>query len=134
MLPVVLALLIYTISLRLTVNTCFLQVKHSPRRSILHDLRFPKGYPALSRFLHVVPLLGTFCMASVELVLDMQSPALAAIVLLLSVLPFITIVVHHGRQCDGTPLPIRMQDAPTVSGSSDITVMVNTEVRPGQAV
>ena len=133
MLPVVLALLIYTISLRLTVNTCFLQVS-TLLNAVLDDLIFPKGYPALSRFLHVVPLLGTFCMASVELVLDMQSPALAAIVLLLSVLPFITIVVHHGRQCDGTPLPIRMQDAPTVSGSSDITVMVNTEVRPGQAV
>ena len=133
MLPVVLALLIYTISLRLTVNTCFLQVS-TLLNAVLDDLIFPKGYPALSRFLHVVPLLGTFCMASVELVLDMQSPALAAVVLLLSVLPFITVVVRHGRQCDGTPLPIRMQGTPTVSDSSDITVMVNTEVRPVQAV
>jgi hypothetical protein len=73
-------------------------------------------------------------MASVELVLDMQSPAIAAAVLLLSVLPFITIFVHHGRQCDETPLPIRMQDMPTISGSSDTTVVVDSEVRSGQAV
>ena len=70
------------------------------------------------------PLLGTFCMDSIELVLDIQSPALAATVLLLSVLPFSTIVVRHGRQCDGTLLPTRMQDTPhTMSGSSDMTVV-----------
>ncbi|KAI9566913.1 hypothetical protein HD554DRAFT_1077130 [Boletus coccyginus] len=106
-LPVVLALLIYTISLRFTINTCFLQ-----------------NYPTLLRFLHAVPLLGTFCVASIELVLDMRSPTLAAVVLLLSVLPFIAIIIHHsGRQCEGIPLPIRMHGAPAMSGSSDPTAV-----------
>ena len=76
-------------------------------------------------------------MASVELVLDMQSPALAVVVLLLSVMPFITIVLHHGKQCEGTPLPIRMRDTPTMLGSSDTTVVsneANSEVRPRQTL
>lgn len=57
-----LALLVYTISLRITVNICFLHV-------------------TLSIFLHAVPL-GTFCIAGVKFILDMQSPALAAVALL----------------------------------------------------
>ena len=77
-------------------------------------------------------------MAGVELVRDMQSPALAVVVLLLSVLPFVTTIIHHGRQCEGTPLPIRMQDMPpTISDSSDMTVVsnyVNGEVKPGQTL
>ena len=93
---------------------------------MLRDLISLKNYPALSGFLHVVPLLGTFCIASVELVVNMQSPALAVVVLLLSVLPFITTIIHHGRQCEGTPLPIRMLDtSPTMSSSSDMTAMSN---------
>ncbi|KAF8124818.1 hypothetical protein EV363DRAFT_1435255 [Boletus edulis] len=99
MLPVVLVLLLYTISLRLTVNACFLH-----------------NHPTLSRFLHTIPLLGTFCMASVELVRDMKSPALAVIILLLSGLPFITTIIHHHHheRCDDMPLPIRMQVLPSV--------------------
>ena len=135
----VLALLIYSISLRLTVNTCFLQVStllDGPPLFVISC--FHKNYPVLSGFLHAVPLLGTVCMAGVELVLDMQSPALAVVVLLLSVLPFITTIVHHGRQCEGTPLPIRMQDVPpTITDSFDTTVdsnYVNSEARTGQAL
>ena len=138
MLQVVLALLIYTISLRLAVNTCFLQVSTLLDGHLLFVTSCSrKNYPVLSRFLHAVPLLGTVCMAGVELVLDMQSPALAVVVLLLSVLPSITTVVHHGRQCEGTPLPIRMRDTPTMLGSSDTTVvsnLVGTGVGPGQSL
>ena len=137
MLPVVLALLIYSISLRLTVNTCFLQVSTLLDGPPLYVISyFHKNYPVLSRFLHTVPLLGTVCMAGVELVLGMQSPALVVVVLLLSVLPFITTIVHHGRRCEGTPLPIRIRDTlPIISGSSDTTAVsnwVNSEVGPGQ--
>ena len=135
----VLALLIHSISLRLTVNTWFLQVStllDGPPLFVI--LCFHKNYPTLSRFLHAVPLLGTVCMAGVELVRDMQSPALAVVVLLLSVLPFVTTIIHHGRQCEGTPLPIRMQDMPpTISDSSDMTAVsnyVNSEVKPRQAL
>jgi len=120
-LPVVLALLIYTISLRLAFNTCFYQ-----------------NYPVMSRFLYAVPLLGTFCMAGVELVHDMQSSALAVVVLLLSAFPFVTTVIHHGRRCEETPLPISMRNIPhTISDSSDMTVVsnyINSEVRPGHAL
>jgi len=69
-----------------------------------------------------VPLLGALCVAGVELVLGMGSPTLAVVMLLLSVLPFITVVIHHGRQCEGIPLPIRMHGTPAMSGSSDTTV------------
>ena len=51
-------------------------------------------------------------MAGIELVLDMKSPALAVIVLLLSILPFVTTVLHHGRQCQETPLPITIREPP----------------------
>jgi len=48
MLPVVLALLIYTISLRLIVNTCFLQVSASPQQSpVLRNLMLPQELPHL---------------------------------------------------------------------------------------
>ena len=72
----------------------------------------PQNYPTLSKFLHVIPLLGTFCMAGIELILDMESPALAVVVLMLSVLPFVTTILHHERQCEETPLPVRMQELP----------------------
>ena len=139
LLPVVLALRIYSISLRLTVNTCFLQVSTLLDGPLLFMIScFHKNYPVLSGFLHAVPLLGTVCMAGIELVLDMQSPALAVVVLLMSVLLLITTIVHHGRQCEGTLLPIRMQDMPpTISDSSDTTVdsnYVDSEVRTGQAL
>ena len=71
-----------------------------------------QNHPTLSRFVHVVPLLGTCCMAGIELVLDMKSPTLAVVVLLLSVLPFVTTVLHHSRQCEETPLPVRMRNPP----------------------
>ena len=50
-------------------------------------------------------------MAGVELVSDVQSPALATIAILFGVLPLVTIVIHHGRQCAETSaagLPVRM--------------------------
>ncbi|KAF8553886.1 hypothetical protein OG21DRAFT_1497382 [Imleria badia] len=108
--PVALTLLIYTISLRLAINTCFFH-----------------NYPTLSRFLHVIPLLGMSCMAGVELVSGLQSPALATVGILLGVLPLVTLAVHHGRQCTETPtagLPVQMQrlHAPAVSGSVDTTI------------
>ena len=77
-------------------------------------------------------------MAAVELVRGMQSSALAVVVLLLSAFPLVTIVIRHGRRCEGTPLPIGMRDMPpTMSDSSDMTVAsnyINSEVRPGQAL
>ena len=88
---------------------------------------FPQDYPFLSRLLHAVPLLCTFCTAGVELVLDMHSPALAVVVLLLSVLPLITIVFHHGKRCvepATVVLPIRIRDpSATVSSSTDMAVV-----------
>ncbi|KAN0092596.1 hypothetical protein V8E55_003380 [Tylopilus felleus] len=83
--PVVLALLIYTISLRLAMNACFHQ-----------------NYPIVSRCLHAIPLLGMSCMAGVELVSRVQSPVLAAVGMLLGVFPLVTIVIHHGRHCADT--------------------------------
>ena len=74
----------------------------------------PQNYPTLSKFLHAIPLLGTCCVAGIELVLDMKSPALAVVVLMLSVLPFVTTILHHGRQCEETPLPVRMQEPPLI--------------------
>ena len=50
-------------------------------------------------------------MAGVELVSDVQSPTLATVGILFGVLPLVTIVVHHGRQCAETSaagLPVRM--------------------------
>ncbi|KAG9313131.1 hypothetical protein JVU11DRAFT_6581 [Chiua virens] len=102
LLPVVLTLLIYTISLRLAINTCFL-----------------RNYPTLSRFLHVIPLLGTSCMAGVVLVSGLQSPALAAVGLSLGVLPLVTMAIHHGRHCaeiTTTGLPMQMQDISVPAG------------------
>ncbi|KAG8212906.1 hypothetical protein J3R82DRAFT_11258 [Butyriboletus roseoflavus] len=108
LLPAALALLIYTISLRLAVNVCFL-----------------RNYPSLSRFLHAIPLLGTSCMAGVELVIDVQSPSVSVIVLLLSVFPFATTILHHGRWHEELPLPMRMRGRPpTLLGSIDTTITV----------
>ncbi|KAG6372266.1 hypothetical protein JVT61DRAFT_8069 [Boletus reticuloceps] len=53
--PVVLTLLMYTITLRVALNTCFLQ-----------------DYPTVSRLFHVIPLLGISCMACIELIFRMQ--------------------------------------------------------------
>ncbi|KAI9566912.1 hypothetical protein HD554DRAFT_1077225 [Boletus coccyginus] len=75
----------------------------------------------MARCLHVIPLFCTFCVASGELV-GMESPILALIVLLLSVLPLITMVIHHRRWCQGIPLPI---STPTMTDSSDTTAMSN---------
>ncbi|KAF8442222.1 hypothetical protein L210DRAFT_904575 [Boletus edulis BED1] len=96
--PVVHILLMYTISLRLAINACFL-----------------RNHPTLSRFLHVIPLLCTSCMAGVTLVSDTRSPVLATIGILLGVLPLVTIAIHHGQLCDEAStvvLPVRMQDVP----------------------
>ncbi|KAF8442193.1 hypothetical protein L210DRAFT_937788 [Boletus edulis BED1] len=105
--PVVLTLLMYTITLRFALSTCFLQ-----------------NYPTVSRLLHVIPLLGTACTIGVELVSGMQSPALAVVCILLGILPLVTMVVHHGRQCTE---PMRMEHvpAPAVSGSPDTTPASN---------
>ncbi|KAF8135186.1 hypothetical protein EV363DRAFT_1322735 [Boletus edulis] len=107
--PVVLTLLMYTITLRFALSTCFLQVD-------THILLLPQNYPTVSRLLHVIPLLGTACTIGVELVSGMQSLALAVVCILL--------VVHHGRQCTE---PMRMEHvpAPAVSGSPDTTPASN---------
>ncbi|KAG9316069.1 hypothetical protein JVU11DRAFT_3736 [Chiua virens] len=80
------------------------------------------NYPTLTRLFHVVPLLGTSCMAGVALVSGLQSPALAVVGILLGVLPLVTLVVHHGRQCHAETssqgLPMQIQDIPAPSGSS----------------
>ena len=66
-------------------------------------------------------------MAAIELVHGMQSSALGVVVLLLSALPFVTTVIHHGRQCEGTPLPISMRDMPpTMSDTTVVSNEVNT--------
>ncbi|KAI9566889.1 hypothetical protein HD554DRAFT_1073451 [Boletus coccyginus] len=104
--PVALTLLIYTINLRLALNACFLQ-----------------NYPTMSRFLHVIPLLGTSCMAGIELVLGVQSIALAILGILLGILPLVTMAVHHARHCIEAPvteLPVHAP-APAVSGAADTT-------------
>ncbi|KAG6372269.1 hypothetical protein JVT61DRAFT_8073 [Boletus reticuloceps] len=96
--PVVLTLLMYTITLRLALNTCFLQ-----------------DYPTMSRLLHVIPLLGISCMACIELIFGMQSPALATVCIFLGILPLVTMVVHRGRQCaemSMAVLPVRMEHIP----------------------
>ena len=67
-------------------------------------------------------------MASVELVSDVQSPALATAGILFGVLPLVTMVVHHGRQCaDVAGLPVRMQPmlTPTVGQASADTTLVS---------
>lgn len=68
-------------------------------------------------------------MAGVELVFDVHSPALAVIALLLSVLPLIVTVIHHGRRCAEPAtlvLPIRMRDPPATMSSS-VYMMVETD-------
>ncbi|KAN0092641.1 hypothetical protein V8E55_003425 [Tylopilus felleus] len=85
--PVALTLLIYIISLRVSIQV---------------DACFHQNYPAVSRFLHVIPLLGTSCMAVVELVSRVQSPVLATVSILLGALPLVTLVIHHGRHCAAT--------------------------------
>ncbi|KAN0092662.1 hypothetical protein V8E55_003446 [Tylopilus felleus] len=109
--PMGLALLIYTISLRVATNSCFF-----------------RDFPTVSRFLHVIPLLGVCCVAGVALVSYSQSPTLATMCLLLGVLPLVTVVIHHGRLCGETSsamaLPVQMQDVPglnVASGSADAT-------------
>ncbi|KAI9566920.1 hypothetical protein HD554DRAFT_1077280 [Boletus coccyginus] len=114
-LPVMLALLVYTIGLHLTADTCSLQ-----------------NYPALSRLLHAIPLLGNFLIAGVELVLYVQPPTLAAVVLLLSLLPLIAAIVHHGslRWSVGpaiAELPIGVRDPPaTRSSFANMMVVSNS--------
>ena len=69
-------------------------------------------------------------MAGAELILDMQSPALAVVVLSFSVLPLITTVVHHGRRCIAPTmvvLPVRMRDlSATMSTPADTTLARNS--------
>lgn len=68
-------------------------------------------------------------MAGVELVFDVQSPSVAVIVLLLSVFPFATTILHHGRQHEEMPLPMRMLGrAPTLSGSPDSTTVASNQI------
>ncbi|KAH0833306.1 hypothetical protein J3R83DRAFT_12371, partial [Lanmaoa asiatica] len=101
-----LALLVYTINLHIVINTRFLQ-----------------SSPTLSRFLHAVPLLGIFCMAVFKLVTVVQSPAVAAAVLLVCTLPPLIIAVHlAGRYAKLIlmTLPVQMRDvAPAVPGPAD---------------
>jgi len=78
----------------------------------------------VSRFLHVLPLLGTSCLASVELILGVQSPALAIAGILLGIMPLVTMAVHHGRDCIEAPMtefPMHVP-APAVSGAADTTL------------
>ncbi|KAN0092664.1 hypothetical protein V8E55_003448 [Tylopilus felleus] len=109
--PMVLALLIYTISLRIAINSSFL-----------------RNHPTSSRCLHAVPLLGTSCMAGIALVSDSQSPVLAILGLFLGVLPLVTIAVHQARLCGDAlspvTLPVRIQDVSersATSGAADTT-------------
>ena len=63
-------------------------------------------------------------MAAVVLVSDLQSPSLAAVAILFGTLPLVTIVIHHGCQCGGTPaagLPMQMQDVLPVPGVTEAT-------------
>jgi len=99
----------YTISLRVAINPCSLH-----------------NYPNLARFLHVMPLLGTSCMAGVVLVLELQSPGLATASIVLGTLPLVTLVIHHGSRCGESSepgLPMQMQDIPipAVLGVADTT-------------
>ncbi|KAF8556538.1 hypothetical protein OG21DRAFT_1506474 [Imleria badia] len=67
-------------------------------------------------------------MACVELILIMQSPTLAAVMLLSGFLPFMTTIIHHDKGCEEIPLPMRRRDPPptiTMSGSSDTPVVSN---------
>ena len=63
-------------------------------------------------------------MAGVELVLGVQSPALAIVGILLGILPLVTMAVHHGRDCAEAPVPeLPMHvPAPAVSGPADTTL------------
>ncbi|KAF8842120.1 hypothetical protein BDN67DRAFT_1068031 [Paxillus ammoniavirescens] len=93
---VTLALIIYTISLHIAISGSFLQ-----------------DSLALSRFLHAIPLVGIFAMAAIELVLVVRSPALAAGVLLVCVLPPLIIGIQYaGLYADKMlmRLPVRMQE------------------------
>ncbi|KAI9566774.1 hypothetical protein HD554DRAFT_1058173 [Boletus coccyginus] len=76
-----LALLIYTINLHIAVNARFLQ-----------------NSPILSISLHIIPLLGIFCIAVFNLVIVVQSPAVAAAVLLACVLPPLIVAVHLAKR------------------------------------
>ena len=75
-----------------------------------------------------MPLLGIFCIASVEVILHVH-PVLALVILLLSIVPLIATIVHHGRRCiQPAPvvLPIRVQDTTaTVSRSANMGSVSN---------
>ena len=75
-------------------------------------------------------------MAGVELVLGVQSPTIAVVVLLLGVLPLITTIIHHGRWCvelTMVVLPIRVRDSlATVLSSADMTVSTDGVVDVGR--
>jgi len=65
-------------------------------------------------------------MAGVELVLGVQSLALAIVGILLGILPLVTIAVHNGRDSDcieapAAELPVHVP-APVVSGAADTTL------------
>ncbi|KAH0833484.1 hypothetical protein J3R83DRAFT_12607, partial [Lanmaoa asiatica] len=96
--PLTLALLIYTISLHLAISTRFLQVVvFLPNFCLLRGLILPQNCSTLSRLLHIVPFLGITCMAAVELVTDVQSPALAAGTLLVGALSSLIMAIYHAR-------------------------------------
>ncbi|KAF8547961.1 hypothetical protein OG21DRAFT_825735 [Imleria badia] len=98
-----LALLVYTINLHIAINTRFLQ-----------------SSPTLSGFLHVIPLLGIFCMVVFEFVTVVQSPAVAAAVLLACALPPFIIAVHFAKQYAEM---VFMRDVePAVPGPDQIVV------------
>ena len=72
-------------------------------------------------------------MAGVALVLDLQSPCLAAAGIMLGTLPLVTLVIHHGRRCGETSepgLPMQMQDIPTpvAVGVADMTNAVESSL------
>ena len=111
----------------------FPSCEYVPPHTDLSDLIPPtQDYPTLTAFLHVIPLLGTSCMAGVVLVSNLQSPAVATACLLLGVLPLVTITIHHGRFCgeaSAAELPMQMQDVPgsgaALSGSANTALPPN---------
>ncbi|KIJ62799.1 hypothetical protein HYDPIDRAFT_29948 [Hydnomerulius pinastri MD-312] len=106
-----LALLIFTISLHVATSTGFLQTSPS----------------ALSRFLNAIPLLGICAMATIELVLALRSPAIAAAVLLVCMLPPLIAGIQRARWYANemsTQLPVRIPEVVLVPAASDVAAVI----------
>ncbi|KAG6373462.1 hypothetical protein JVT61DRAFT_6615 [Boletus reticuloceps] len=81
--------------------------------------------PTLTKFLHAIPLLGIFCMAVFKLMVFVQSPAIAACILLACTLPPLIIAVQFAKRCAEVilmPFPVQMRDVvPAMPDSADTT-------------